>query len=312
MKKIQFIFDGGLGNQLFQFFASKYISYKFKDLKLSYALSKSILNGRRNFELLKLIKEPIKISEEFRQFDDKIYGLISNNIPFLRKVDKNQLKYKLDLLNGLYNEKELESFKNPLLKLSEDLNLLKNDFSKLKVLGFWQNPNCYIKNLNIYRNLLIDTNQILPEGIFPNRYISIHIRRGDYLSNKEYNNYLFHFSPIKFILLSLQLIPEEFNDLPIYLISDDKHWAENFISFLPENLKNRFYICKTKDHFEDWAILRHSRINICSNSTFSYTAALCNYENLEQKLRCIIPQWFQKNVSAFEKGWLCPKGFIEI
>jgi len=53
-------------------------------------------------------------------------------------------------------------------------------------------------------------------------------------------------------------------------------------------------------------------LNICSNSTFSYTAALLNKENKNQKIRCIVPQWINSYQTAFEKGWLKPEGFIEI
>ena len=41
MKEIKFIFDGGLGNQLFQYFASKYISLNFNQFQIKYELSKS-------------------------------------------------------------------------------------------------------------------------------------------------------------------------------------------------------------------------------------------------------------------------------
>ena len=56
MKQIQFLFDGGLGNQFFQFFASKYIAQRFENSNLNYALSESISNGYRNFELNNLLK----------------------------------------------------------------------------------------------------------------------------------------------------------------------------------------------------------------------------------------------------------------
>ena len=37
-----------------------------------------------------------------------------------------------------------------------------------------------------------------------------------------------------------------------------------------------------------------------------------NNENKAQKLRCILPQWINRNETAFEKGWLSPNGFIDI
>ena len=57
----KFIFNGGLGNQIFQYLASKYISNNIKFSKVSYALSESILKGNRNFQLNELLTEPINI-----------------------------------------------------------------------------------------------------------------------------------------------------------------------------------------------------------------------------------------------------------
>ena len=60
MNKAQFIFEGGLGNQLFQIFASKYIENNFQSLNIRYGLSQHILGGYRDFELNRLLKKPIK------------------------------------------------------------------------------------------------------------------------------------------------------------------------------------------------------------------------------------------------------------
>ena len=42
MKEVQFIFNGGLGNQIFQYLASRYISEKFINFKINYALSEDM------------------------------------------------------------------------------------------------------------------------------------------------------------------------------------------------------------------------------------------------------------------------------
>lgn len=312
MTNIQFIYDGGLGNQIFQYFASKYIEKNIKNINLSYALSNHITSEYRNFELDKLIKKTTEINKEFTQFGENIYQKLIKNLPFLSSYKKIKLKSKIDLINCLYYEKEYDD-ENPLSTLAKDLYTLKSRVNKLKVKGYWQNPSCYINNLDFYRNLLIDTKQLTKSKMMPEKYISIHIRRGDYISSKlNFKTYFSKFSPIKFILLALNLLPQESDNMPIYLISDDKEWAKNLLPLLSAKSRYRFFTIDSKNHFEDWAILRHSSINICSNSTFSYTAALLNYENLDQKLRCILPQWFNEYQSAFEKGWLSPKGFIEI
>ena len=147
----------------------------------------------------------------------------------------------------------------------------------------------------------------------PNNYISIHIRRGDYLSNKGIlHHYFCKFSPVEFILLSLNLIPSELNNYPIYFISDDLNWRNEIVEILSKRINNKFIFINQMDDLTEWSILRCAAINICSNSTFGYTAALLNSENVDQKLRCILPQWININETAYEKGWLIPNGFIEI
>ncbi len=310
MTDIQFIFEGGLGNQIFQYLASKYIEKDIKNINLSYALPVHFKKGPRNFELNKLIKEPIEKNKEFTQFSENIYRTCIKNLPCLSNLQKLKLKSKIGLINCIYYEKPLEYCENPLLTLASDLYALKSRVNKLKVKGYWQNSNTYINNLDYYRNLFIDTKKLVKSKMMPKKYISIHIRRGDYISNMK--NYFSKFSPIEFILLALHLLPQENDNMPIYLISDDKKWANNLLPLLSSSSRNNFFTIDSKNHLEDWAILRHSSINICSNSTFSYTAALLNYDNLDQKLRCIVPQWFSESVSSFQKGWLSPKGFIEI
>ncbi len=311
MKEIQFIFDGGLGNQIFQYFASKYISQNFSNLKIKYASSESIKSGYRNLDINELIKEPIIISKEYDQKGERIYSKVINNMPLLSKNIKCRFKSSLDLLNCLYYEKSRKS-EDSLSTLKKDLNFLKKGFSKLKIKGYWQNPYSYLDNLDFYNNLIVDTKRFIPSKISPNTYITIHVRRGDYLLKENFENYNTNYSPIEFILLSLHLLPEENKSKPIYLISDDKKWANDLVFLLSGKLGYKFFPLETQNSLEDWSILRHSSINICANSSFSYSAALLNNENVDSKLRCIIPQWIKKNISAFEKGWLNSKGFIEI
>ena len=313
MKEIKFIFDGGLGNQLFQYFASKYISLNFNQFQIKYELSKSISSGYRNLEINKLIKEPIKIYSEYDNFCEKFYSKLIQNWPILGESFKRKLISKIFLINSLYYEKNKNyNFQDSLSLLKNDLYLIRNRFSKLKIKGFWQNPKSYLENLNYFNNLLIDTKQFIPSGIQPNNYITIHIRRGDYFLKENFERYQTNFSSIKFILLALQLLPEENKSKPIYLISDDQAWVNNLVFLLSGKFGFKFLTIKTKDILVHWSLMRHASINICSNSTFSYTAALLNNENSESKLRCIVPQWIQKDVSAYEKGWLNPQGFFEI
>ncbi len=310
----KFIFNGGLGNQIFQYLASKYISRNLISLKISYSLSESILKKNRNLDLNKLLINPIETNNESINIIDKLTSKVINNFFFLKEVNKTKIKFRLNLINKLYREQLFTpDFEDPLFKLNNDLNLIQNKKDKLKIDGYWQNPSCYIDDLDNYMKNLIDTRDLLPKQVKPNQYITIHLRRGDYFLNKGTMDFYFSkFSVIKYIILSLQLLSQEYQNMPIYILSDDKSWREKTREILTNCLTNKFTCIETNNHFEDWSILRHASINICSNSTFSYTAALLNNENKDRKLRCIVPQWINTCQSAFEKGWLKPEGFIEV
>ncbi len=314
MPNIQFVFNGGLGNQIFQYLASRQISRKFKNVNLNYSLSRYIRNGSRTFDLNHLLIKPISIINENNFFNDENISKLVEHFPLFNKNQKSKIKFKLNILYNLYfEEKENISFNDPLLKLMKDLNSLKHKKGNLKIHGFWQNPSSYLIDLKNNMDFLIDTKELIPKGIESNKYITIHARREDYISRKDIIDFYFSkFSPIEYILLSLQLIPSEYQNYPIFLLSDDKYWSKKITTIISNSLNKKISSINSNNHFEDWSILRHASINICSNSTFSYSAALLNNENKDSKIRCIVPQWINKDETAYEKGWLVPNGFIEI
>ena len=126
------------------------------------------------------------------------------------------------------------------------------------------------------------------------------------------NYYFSKFSPVQYILIALSLIPNEFNNFPIFFISDDISWRNNMIEILSGKVSNKFIILNKTDNFYEWSILRNSAINICSNSTFGYTAALLNNSNKSRKLRCIVPQWINQYEISFDKGWTSPEAFFDL
>tara|TARA_B100001093_G_scaffold519775_1_gene610392 strand:+ start:5533 stop:6483 length:951 start_codon:yes stop_codon:yes gene_type:complete len=316
MKTIILKMGGGLGNQIFQFIAGQYLKVGNPEINLKYDNSSFVICNYRKIEINKLLKEPIFFPEKLyeRNIISKIIVKIFSKIIFLNR--KLNICILLNFLDEV-NENDLKTIypdRVPLKSLLLIINRIKDKERKkpLFACGYWQNPSLYANELSNFTKYFKDTSIYLPPDIIPNSYISIHVRRGDYIQNEEiYSEYNSKFSPIQFIKTALNILPPELKKLPIYLISDDLNWARNLIEsvFL---CKQTIIVINNKDPIYDWVILRHSRLNICSNSTFSYTAALLNKENEGNKLRAIIPQWYSKNVSSLHKGWLSPDGFLEI
>ena len=67
---------------------------------------------------------------------------------------------------------------------------------------------------------------------------------------ENYKSYMYNFSPVGFILSALHLIPEDINNMPIYLLSDDKRWTKNLVGFLKEKFKYQFFLLDTKIIFK--------------------------------------------------------------
>ena len=120
MLDTQIVFNGGLGNQIFQYLASKYIYKKSKDLNISYLLAESIFDLKyRDFELNKLLVKPIKTNHENLNYFEKITFKVLEKLFFLNKEDKEIIKYNLNLFNESYEEQIFPSnFVDPLLKLT--------------------------------------------------------------------------------------------------------------------------------------------------------------------------------------------------
>ena len=98
--------------------------------------------------------------------------------------------------------------------------------------------------------------------------IFIHIRRGDYYTNrfiKQYGGICtvdYYKNALDIILRKTQNIMQ-----PIVIISDDPSWVSENIHF-----KNMI-IHRSDSYLEDWHLMKNSKYLIISNSTFSLTAA---------------------------------------
>ncbi len=308
---IQFVLSGGLGNQIFQYLASQYILKTLSNIKISYSFN----SNDRNFDLNSLIVNKIDLKGEIQPSVIKRlnYKLTKNLIN--KKDSETIIKHRLNTLNE-FRETDFnfeQTIINRLELLKEKLDDLKNNPKKfLKIIGFWENPSSYINLIDEFNNYFVSTHKFLPAYIKSNNYICMHIRRGDYVDSKDQiQSLLSRYSSIQHLINSLILIPNKYEKLPLYIVTDDKVWTNSWAYLFAEKFKKEIKVL-SNESIIDWSIMRHASINISANSTFSYTAALLNSTNKRNKLRCIIPQWHRSKESTYEKGWNTPNGFIEI
>lgn len=276
---------GGLGNQMFQF-ANGYTIAKKKNAKLYLDLSwfnRRILHN--GFEL------------------DHVFNVYSKVI-FLKK---NFSLKKLNLSNFL-NELNFTYYKynEPHYHYSAKINQIPNHcFLK----GYWQSELYFkeytddIKKIFCFKNIEDQENILIKNKIINNNSVSVHIRRGDFLLER---NKIHQINLKKYYSESIKKILE-FNNNPFFFIfSDDPIWvSKNFIInskhiFVKNNKGNNSYL--------DMKLMSLCKTNIISNSTFSWWAA---WLNINENKKIYAPKnWFNdKSISTDD---LIPSTWIRI
>ena len=177
--------------------------------------------------------------------------------------------------------------------------------------GYWQsekycsNIKSIILNDFSVSSPLVGKNKILSEQIQNSQSISVHIRRGDYISNPLFADVIGTCKP-EYYQQAISLFNSKLKKTVFYVFSDDIRWAK-------ENLKLSSKIIYV-DHntesncVEDLRLMSLCKHNIIANSSFSWWAA---YLNRNPGKTVIAPQLWFKDSSLFNKDMI-PDSWIRI
>lgn len=310
--KIIWTLNGGLGNQIFQYLGSLYIQDKLGIVSINYCPSDYIQQGYRDLDINRLV--PINVSNDqtgVRSFSIRVKRKISRLayssltlrnswlssylLPDMVCLDESLFAYdSLASLQGLF--KFMEAYAAP--------------SKTFCIEGYWQNPSPYIDDICRWRSLFMSSEAFVPKEWRGIAYLAIHVRRGDYLNPSGYDFFFSRFHPVQYLQHALQLIPTEFQNLPILVITDDQAWAYYYMSLLIKD--KTFYVSSSDDPLVDWSLLANSTFSIIGNSTFSLTAAMLNFASYKQPYRLIMPQWINAKESSILKKWDLIPGSIVI
>ena len=342
---VDVLFNGGLGNQIFQFIAGEYVKNSFGCDELKFSRCKmeniDVLKARnkqrgpvksffqkeiQSLTIEKLIDMPEikKIDNKFKSINsERVIQKFSNKINYYCRLIELLIQYKFSISNfsrRIYLAEDIP-FKLNLMTLEDGIfnciKIIQNSGKRnlvIKLDGFWQDPSPYLDNLDKisldFKKKIFKFNQ---ESLLkPGSYIAIHARRGDYINQSDNaKTYYSNFSLINFLMSSINLLPSEFDNYPLVLVSDDLDWFRE-INLNGLSMINRKFTLIEGNEIDHWNILNNAKLNIISNSTFSYTAALLNNSNLDSKLRVIMPFWFNNYTTTFDKGWQKIKGAIAV
>lgn len=256
---------GGLGNQMFQYAAGRRAAW------LNQTSLKLDISG---------YKHQIGITP--RKYMLGVFNIEEN---FSNFQEVQRLKKKFYFLRKSYIKEKQFHF---------DANILKiKDNSYLE--GNWQSEE-YFKDIEflirkdfVFKEKVDKKNLSLVKKILNCNSISIHIRRGDYTSDKQIN--AFHgVCELEYYKRAIKFIATKIQDPYFFVFSDDIFWVKKNLPiayptyFMDNNVGGKDY--------DDMRMMSLCAHNIIANSSFSWWAAWLNQN--PRKIVISPSKWFKK------------------
>lgn len=285
---------GGLGNQMFQYAVATYLAQR---------LNTSAVMDKIFFENIADVDTPRHYELDCFNLKEKFMA------PAKRPIENPESNYlgnlgKLRLAKDKLAGKAWQIYREPHHNYDPQvLNL--PDWTYL--IGYWQTEKYF---MDIRQQILKDfsfkttpstrNNQLLKE-ITATNSVSLHVRRGDYVSNKHANK--FHGTKdLAYYKTALKPVLKQTKNPVLFIFSDDPEWCKQNLKFPLETI----YVEGNKKGSEDLRLMVSCQHNIIANSSFSWWAAWLNQN--PNKVVVAPKQWFNDprvNVTdVIPEAWL--------
>lgn len=252
----------GLGNQLFQYVVGKQLALEKKvELKLDISFFSS--QNLRNYKLNAYnINSRLASENEINKFTT-VYSSKTLYSRLYRKTEKFLPRTK----RRFFKEETPWQYEPELFKVSSDIYLD----------GYWQHYK-YFTNIepSILKELVVkevyesSLQSVLYNVMNNSNAVSIHIRRGDYISDKVAYN-LMGILPLSYYYSAVAYIKQHIPTPNFYIFSDDLDWVKK--NLIINDYCN--YIDSGKDYI-DLDLMSKCKHNIIANSSFSWWSAFLN------------------------------------
>ena len=255
-------FCGGLGNQMFQY---AYFQHKKYSSKLSnYGFDYSIIKDSKEhngYELYSVFG--------IRQSYLNVFVLWLSRLPKIRKIFVLRIK-NVDS----YQEETLESYKKIECPITSNKIIL-------FYFGYWQSllyltsaPVEFKKIFKFRTELLNDKSSLCVKDIAAFESVSVHIRRGDYVSESWCEDENGEVCPIEYYNRAIRrLIDLKGDKLIFFIFTNDYEWVNRNLS-----LNSSFLVDWNigTDSWQDMYLMSKCKHNIMANSSFSWWGAWLN------------------------------------
>ena len=285
--------NGGLGNQLFQYAAGRSLADKL-NLPLKMDLSEFETYKLRGFEL-----DKFNIEAEIAK-PSEISGIDTHPSKLKKYRNRLAIHFGYSLSSCAFKEKSF-CYDQLFEKISQPAYLD----------GYWQSEkyfktsDAHLRHEINYKGPLDDKNILILKKIKIHNSISLHIRRGDYVSNPSAAA-VHGVCSLEYYDAAMRFIASHAGQPHFFVFSDDPQWAK-------ENLKMSYPV-----HFveangpdrgvEDMWLMKSCNHHIIANSSFSWWAAWLN--NKPAKIVVAPRTWFRD--PAINTQDLIPKQWIRL
>ena len=286
---------GGLGNQLFQYATARHLSVMHNtELKLD-------IRAFEGYRLRKYSLAAFNIKEVFASHDE-ILSLAS-------KEKKGVSKYLFRVTKLLQHPRSRTVFREHRVS-PYNASILKTS-SNLYLDGYWQSEKYFVDVKDIILSeftLQAKPSHLsleLASQISKTQSISLHIRRGDYISNSNTNK-LHGTTSLDYYKQSANFFAQEIASPHFFVFSDDPDWVVKNL-----NLEFPTTFVTHNDaltNYEDLWLMSLCKHNIIANSSFSWWAAWLNSN--PNKIVIAPEKWF--NSSDIETKDLVPQEWLRI
>lgn len=268
---------GGLGNQMFQYATGRRLA------AIHGAVLKLDISDFKNYTLHDYglpafnIKESIATQEEIRLF---------------KEPEASSLKKKIKKLVGYPNKLGISHIRESQYHFDPAI-LTMHDSVYLD--GYWQSEKYFSDISEIIRNEFTVTlpqtgkNLTLAQQMTSCESISLHVRRGDYVTDEKTNT-IHGTCDLDYYARCIERVAQEVHRPCFFIFSDDPEWAEKNlkithpVTFISHN--------GPKKNYEDLRLMSQCRHHIIANSSFSWWGAWLNkYPN---KLVLSPSRWFKE------------------
>lgn len=252
---------GGLGNQMFQYAAGRRLAYVLGvELKLDISWFEN--QNLRKYDLWVFnIQEHFASPEEVALLTVQKQGITERVVRCaLRKQPKRPRTY--------IREKNFH-FDPDIVCLSEGVYLD----------GYWQSEK-YFKDIEavIQHEFAVNSpqtgkNKELAELIASCETVSLHIRRGDYVSNPQ-TNQVHGICDLNYYFRCVEQLTQKVKNPHFFIFSDESEWARENL-----NLPNQTTFVdhnRTDKNYEDMRLMSQCKHHIIANSAFSWWGAWLN------------------------------------